>query len=190
MNFYSQKAAFFVLLIIILTSPHGYAVSSREEAYRVLGVEQGASQGVYRAAFRKLAFKWHPDRNPENKKEAEATFKKIRAAYEILEGKRTVRLNSSTTAAESNADSYAGQANRSNVNNDNYNQESREQEIKEIIERIVLNLEFTHHTVTNSLSFPEGLYPRGEYLNIRRLYWMYDVVSFNLNSLDLAAEVP
>lgn len=43
-----------------------------------------ASQDDVKAAYRKLALKWHPDRNPENKKEAESQFKKISKSYTLL----------------------------------------------------------------------------------------------------------
>jgi len=35
-------------------------------------------------AYRKCALKWHPDRNPDNREEAEHKFKEITAAYEVL----------------------------------------------------------------------------------------------------------
>ncbi|CAD6251117.1 unnamed protein product [Miscanthus lutarioriparius] len=52
--------------------------------YKVLQVERGASDVELKKAYRKLAMKWHPDKNPSNKKEAEAKFKQISEAYEVL----------------------------------------------------------------------------------------------------------
>lgn len=51
--------------------------------YEALGVKKGASPEDIRRAYRKLAAKHHPDRNPGNK-QAEAKFKEISHAYEIL----------------------------------------------------------------------------------------------------------
>jgi molecular chaperone DnaJ len=51
--------------------------------YEVLGVERSADEGELKSAFRKLAMKWHPDRNPADKN-CEARFKEINEAYEIL----------------------------------------------------------------------------------------------------------
>ncbi len=51
--------------------------------YDVLGVERTAAEGELKSAFRKLAMKWHPDRNPSDKS-CEVRFKEINEAYEIL----------------------------------------------------------------------------------------------------------
>jgi molecular chaperone DnaJ len=51
--------------------------------YEVLGVERSADEGGLKSAFRKLAMKWHPDRNPGDKS-SEVRFKEINEAYEIL----------------------------------------------------------------------------------------------------------
>jgi molecular chaperone DnaJ len=51
--------------------------------YETLEVERSADEAVLKSAFRKLAMKWHPDRNPGDK-QCEARFKEINEAYEIL----------------------------------------------------------------------------------------------------------
>lgn len=50
--------------------------------YKILKVEKNATEEELKRAYRKLAMKWHPDKNPNNKKEAEANFKQISEAYE------------------------------------------------------------------------------------------------------------
>uniref|UniRef100_A0A131Z1J5 Dnaj hsp40 log subfamily protein b member 6a n=1 Tax=Rhipicephalus appendiculatus TaxID=34631 RepID=A0A131Z1J5_RHIAP len=54
------------------------------EYYNLLEVPRNASPEDIRRAYRRLALKWHPDKNPDNKAEAEARFKEISEAYEVL----------------------------------------------------------------------------------------------------------
>ena len=56
---------------------------SKRDFYEVLGVAKGASAQDIKKAYRKLAMKYHPDRNPDDK-EAEAKFKEATEAYEVL----------------------------------------------------------------------------------------------------------
>ena len=57
---------------------------AEKDLYNILGVAKTASQDDIKKAFRKLAMKYHPDRNPDNREEAEAKFKEAKAAYDIL----------------------------------------------------------------------------------------------------------
>ncbi|WP_026279954.1 molecular chaperone DnaJ [Thioalkalivibrio sp. ALJ16] len=56
---------------------------SQRDYYEVLGVSKDASAADIKKAFRRLAMKYHPDRNPGDD-EAEAKFKEARAAYDVL----------------------------------------------------------------------------------------------------------
>ncbi|MCI5166885.1 MAG: J domain-containing protein, partial [Candidatus Electrothrix sp. GM3_4] len=53
------------------------------EYYKILGVKKTTSAAEIKKAYRKLALKYHPDKNPDNK-EAESKFKQISEAYAVL----------------------------------------------------------------------------------------------------------
>ena len=52
--------------------------------YEVLGVPLNASDDDLKKSYRKLALKWHPDKNLDNLDEAKREFQFIQAAYEVL----------------------------------------------------------------------------------------------------------
>jgi len=56
---------------------------AKKDYYEVLGANRDASEDELKKAYRKLAMKWHPDRNPDNPK-AEEHFKEAKEAYEVL----------------------------------------------------------------------------------------------------------
>jgi molecular chaperone DnaJ len=58
-------------------------LSSKRDYYEVLGVQRGATEQELKQAYRRLALKYHPDKNP-NDKEAEERFKEIAEAYQVL----------------------------------------------------------------------------------------------------------
>eukprot|EP00746_Dinoflagellata_sp_MGD_P134805 gnl/MRDRNA2_/MRDRNA2_68694_c0_seq1.p1 gnl/MRDRNA2_/MRDRNA2_68694_c0~~gnl/MRDRNA2_/MRDRNA2_68694_c0_seq1.p1 ORF type:complete len:195 (+),score=41.85 gnl/MRDRNA2_/MRDRNA2_68694_c0_seq1:91-675(+) len=64
------------------------SANGSHDLYKVLGVDRNASDGDIKDAYRKLAFKWHPDRNEGNKEHAETEFKRISAAYDMLSDKQ------------------------------------------------------------------------------------------------------
>src|SRR5919201_514027 len=56
---------------------------AKRDYYEVLGVNKDCSDEDLKKAYRRLAMKWHPDRNPDNPK-AEEHFKEAKEAYEVL----------------------------------------------------------------------------------------------------------
>eukprot|EP00190_Bangiopsis_sp_CCMP1999_P006166 CAMPEP_0198722654 /NCGR_PEP_ID=MMETSP1475-20131203/298_1 /TAXON_ID= ORGANISM="Unidentified sp., Strain CCMP1999" /NCGR_SAMPLE_ID=MMETSP1475 /ASSEMBLY_ACC=CAM_ASM_001111 /LENGTH=136 /DNA_ID=CAMNT_0044483565 /DNA_START=64 /DNA_END=474 /DNA_ORIENTATION=+ len=61
-----------------------------EDLYEVLGVPSRARAEDIRAAYRRMAVKWHPDKNISRRGEAEEVFKRVAVAFEVLSdpGKR------------------------------------------------------------------------------------------------------
>ncbi|MGN1253689.1 MAG: DnaJ domain-containing protein, partial [Prevotella sp.] len=58
-------------------------MAEKRDYYEVLGVDRNATEDEIKVAYRKLAIKYHPDRNPGDK-EAEEKFKEAAEAYEVL----------------------------------------------------------------------------------------------------------
>jgi len=57
---------------------------AKRDYYEVLGISRDSSPDDVKRAFKKLALKYHPDRNPDNRKESEERFKEVAEAYEVL----------------------------------------------------------------------------------------------------------
>jgi molecular chaperone DnaJ len=58
-------------------------MSNKRDYYEVLGVSKGADESEIKKAYRKLALKYHPDKNPDDAS-AEEKFKEAAEAYEVL----------------------------------------------------------------------------------------------------------
>ena len=56
---------------------------SKRDFYEILGINKSSSQDEIKKAYRKVAIKYHPDKNPDNKA-AEEKFKEAAEAYEVL----------------------------------------------------------------------------------------------------------
>ena len=61
-------------------------MAQNKDYYKILGVDKNADEKQIKSAYRKLALRFHPDKNPGNK-EAEEKFKDISEAYRILSDK-------------------------------------------------------------------------------------------------------
>ena len=88
---------------------------SKKDYYDVLGVAKGASKDELKKAYRKLAMKFHPDRNPDDEQASEK-FKELSEAYEILsdDQKRQTYdnfghegVNSSFSSSQGAADAFS-----------------------------------------------------------------------------------
>ena len=56
--------------------------------YELLELDTNASDNDIKKAYRRQAIKWHPDKNPNNREQAEARFKQVSEAYEVLKDER------------------------------------------------------------------------------------------------------
>src|SRR5690606_21461695 len=88
---------------------------AKRDYYDVLGVSKNAEQAEIKSAYRKLAIKYHPDKNPNNK-EAEEKFKEAAEAYEVISNpekrKRYVRFGH---AGNSASGGYGGGMNMEDI---------------------------------------------------------------------------
>ena len=83
-------------------------MASKKDYYEVLGVNKNATDEELKKAYRKLAKKYHPDANPDNKKEAEAKFKEINEAYEVLSDSQKRRMYDQFGTADPSAADFGG----------------------------------------------------------------------------------
>lgn len=98
---------------------------AKRDYYEVLGVNKNASDDEIKKAYRKLAVKYHPDKNPGNK-EAEEKFKEISEAHEVLSDKqKRARYDQFGHAGVGGAGGYSGNpfggANGFNFNGQSFN---------------------------------------------------------------------
>jgi curved DNA-binding protein CbpA len=80
----------FVLLLLIIQII-SRKTDDENDYYKILNVNKDATEADIKKAYRKLALKWHPDKNPNNREEAEEKFKKINEAYSVLSDKNKRR---------------------------------------------------------------------------------------------------
>ena len=67
-------------------------MADKRDYYEVLGVSKTATDDELKKAYRRLAEKYHPDANPDNKEEAEKNFKEVNEAYEVLSNEQKRKM--------------------------------------------------------------------------------------------------
>ena len=73
-----------MLSVILLIFLFSLTLTSGKDYYKILGVKRNAKGKDLKKAYRKLALKWHPDKNIANKELATKKFTAISEAYEVL----------------------------------------------------------------------------------------------------------
>lgn len=97
-------------------------MATKKDYYEILGVTRNASEDDIKKAYRKLAMKYHPDRNPNNTKISEEKFKEINEAKEVLLDKNKRNLYDNYGHAGVNqANQGRGGFNQGNFNTEDIN---------------------------------------------------------------------
>lgn len=90
-------------------------MSEKRDYYEVLGVARSANEGDIKKAYRKLALKYHPDKNPDDT-EAEEKFKEAAEAYEVLsDGEKRSRYDQFGHAGMGGAGGFGGGMNMDDI---------------------------------------------------------------------------
>src|SRR5574344_1504751 len=79
-----------------------------KDYYETLGVSKDASDEEIKKAYRQMAKKWHPDANPDNRKEAEEKFKEVGEAYSVLSNPEKRRMYDQFGSADGPQGGYGG----------------------------------------------------------------------------------
>jgi DnaJ-class molecular chaperone len=92
--------------IYLLLHLYLYSSDAKEDYYKILGISRRASDKEIKNAYRKLALKWHPDKNKGNTEKATKKFASISEAYETLKDpdKRKIALDALFPTPEEHKD--------------------------------------------------------------------------------------
>jgi DnaJ family protein B protein 6 len=93
--------------------------------YQTLNLSPNASSDEIKKSYKKLAMKWHPDKNPQNTEEATEKFKKIAEAYDVLGNEEKRRLYDSNDFFDGNFSSNSNTSHFHSFNHHNNDESIR-----------------------------------------------------------------
>lgn len=130
-------------------------MADKDNLYEILGVEKNASDEVIKNAYRKLAFKYHPDKNQNNKEEAEKKFQEVQHAYDILrdEQKRNMYDQYGVTN-ESDMPQGFGGFNQEDIFSHLFNQtHPQRRKVQDLVIKIDLTLEELYNGINKPVTY-------------------------------------
>ncbi len=83
-------------------------MAEKKDYYEILGVSKSATDDELKKAYRKMAKKYHPDANPNNKAEAEKKFKEVNEAYEVLSNPQKRKMYDQFGTADPSGAGFGG----------------------------------------------------------------------------------
>ncbi|EUD67616.1 hypothetical protein C922_01801 [Plasmodium inui San Antonio 1] len=134
---------------------------STKNFYEILNVQRNSSKNEIKQAYRKLALKYHPDRNPNNRKESEKMFREITEAYETLSDENKKHIyDSQLNGGFSGGHFHNNYANTNGSGKTNYTYETKrmsDEEIEKVFKKVfgTMNL----NDIFKSNVFGEGNFP-------------------------------
>lgn len=133
--------------------------------YEILKVSRNASEDDLKKAYKRLAMRWHPDKNPDTKNEAEAKFKQISEAFEVLSDtqKRAVYDQYGEEGLKEIPPESGGGTGRANGSGQRFNSRNAEDLFSEVFGKMNLNpgmrsASFNSRPKTGRSSAHEGLF--------------------------------
>ena len=97
--------------------------------YKILEIDKNSTNEEIKKAYRKLIIKWHPDKNSNNKEEAEQKFRNISEAYNVLrdKNKRQIYDTFGVSSFRTNTQNYKYTNNKSTFENNFFKNTKKEQ---------------------------------------------------------------
>ena len=114
-----------------------------EKYYKILELKNNATDDEIKKAYRKMAVKYHPDKNPNNKEEAEKKFKEVAEAYEVLTNKDKYKTE--------NMFQYSGFRNQSINPHDIFNQLFKDFNINDSQFMTQMHINIPHNVSSNQI---------------------------------------
>ncbi len=115
--FYLSVALIFFSNVLSIINTNASQQNNYKDYYKILGIPKTATKKDIKKAYRKLALRWHPDKNPENVVDATEKFNEIGEAYEVLsDNKKRKQYDLGGNNNGANGFDFAGFGGRTNAN--------------------------------------------------------------------------